>query len=214
MLARYKKAGGITGLCKLIESSAEPKKSQLLKMIRAEDPQFAGQVEGRLLTWNKLKSLPESYMAEVVGNTPPKHLALALTGEDESFRTLCEKCLGSNFGPYKEEKEALIANMPTPGSIESGRTKMLSEARKLEASGAIKLDALFSGAPVTGDALRAPSSSGDSSAPSGDPLKTIAEAGADSDPNQPPPIESFKMEPPPPGLMGERFETFVKQNLH
>jgi hypothetical protein len=210
-LVRYKKAGGMIELAKLIESSAEPKKSQLLKMVKEEDPQFAKQLEAKILTFAKLKKLPESYVAEIVSATPAKHLALALSGEDEEFRALCEKCLGNNFSDYRQEKESLAATPPTPAQIESGRMKMLSEARKLEGNGAIKIEAALAGAPVTGDALRSATNAHSSEAPEA-ALKGLA-AAEESPQDGPPTVDKFKMEAPPPGLIGERLETFIKNTL-
>lgn len=211
MLVRYKKAGGMTELAKLIESSAEPKKSQLLKMVKAEDPAFAQQLMAKILTFSKLKSLPESYLAEIISATPAKHLALALAGEDETFRALCEKCLGNNFSDYRQEKESFAATPPTPAQIESGKMKMISEARKLDSNGAIKLEAALSGAPVTGDALRSSGNTHNSEAPE-TALKGLA-AAEESSQEGPPTIDKFKMEAPPPGLIGERLETFIKNTL-
>jgi len=208
MLARYKKGGGIIELVKLIEDSAEPKKSQLLSMVRSEDPEFAAQVEAKIFNYEKLRALPENIIAEIVAAMSAKFMALVLTGETPEFVALCEKCLGKNFSEYKAEKDVLLGTTPTPAQVEAARRKMISEARKLEASGAIRLltpeaeAAAAAGASASSGKLSAASPAG-SSGPSG---TASGDVGC-------PPTESFALDPAPPGLTGERFDTFLKQAL-
>jgi len=204
MLARYKKAGGILELVKLIEDSGEPKRSQLLNMIRTEDPQFAAMVEGRLFSYEQLRTLPENTLAEIIAATPPKFVAVALSGENAEFVTLCEKCLGKAFNEYKMEKETLASQAPTPAQIEAAQRKLVGSARKLEAEGAIKLPGSDLGG-VPGGGAASSGKLGDGSSPGG--------AGTASAETGCPAIESFSLELPPPGLSGERLETFLKQTL-
>src|SRR5688572_13450065 len=99
MLARYKKGGGIIELVKMIEESPEPKRSQLLAMIKNEDAEFAARVEARLFSYEMFKTLDENLIAEIVSATAPKFVALATFGEpDPAFVVMIEKCLGKNFG--------------------------------------------------------------------------------------------------------------------
>jgi flagellar motor switch protein FliG len=206
MLARYKRGGGIIELVKLIEDSPEPKRTQLLNMVRSEDTEFAAQVEAKIFNYEKLRLLPESILAEIIASTSPKHVALALVGEEAAFVTLCERCLGKNFSEYKAEKDSMAQSPPAAGQIEAGRRKLVAEARKLEAAGSIKLispEAEASMAGSSGGEAKSLSSAGPASAP----------AGSASEESGCPPIESFALEPPPPGLSGERFDTFLKQVL-
>lgn len=208
MLARYKKGGGILELVKLVEDSPEPKRSQLLAMVRSEDPEFAARVEAKIFNWEKLKTLPENLIAETIAVSPPKFLVLALTGEDAKFITLCERCLGKNFAEYKAEKDTLAANQPGPPQVEAARRKIIAEVRKLEANGQIKLSSGETEAAMpAGGAGAAPAAAAAAAAagtvPSG---SASGESGC-------PPIESFGLEPPPPGLTGERLQTFLKSQL-
>jgi hypothetical protein len=215
MLARYKKGTGIVELVKLIEDSAEPKRSQLLQMVRSEDPEFAAKVEARLFSFEKIKSLSESVLAEIVAATPPKFVALAIWGEPADFISLCEKCLGKNYNEYKQEKEALGANPPGVGQIEAARRKLIGEARKLEASGQIKLPFSEPDGGAKAPQAAAPDTNPAATSSPQTPTTTsylqggtgaTAEAGC-------PPIASFGLEAPPPGLSGERLEQFFKNNL-
>ncbi len=226
MLARYKKGTGIIELVKLIEDSAEPKRTQLLQMIRSEDPEFAARVEERLFSYENLKTLPENVLAEIIGMTPPRFVALALVGETAEFLALCEKCLGKNFNAYKLEKENYAAAVPTVAQIESGRRKLIAEARKLEIAGQIKLPFSEAGteagapiqaatgtpspvgaAPFGGKGEQTKSAvTGVGAAPLSSGPAATAEGGC-------PPIQSFNLDPAPPGLSGERFETFIKTQL-
>jgi hypothetical protein len=190
-------------LVKLIEDSPEPKRTNLLNMIRNEDGEFASKVERRLFDYSKFRGLDEGVVAEVVGACPAKILALAFYGESEDFLKLVERCLGNKFSEYKSEKEVLADKPPTPAQLESGRRKVVTEARKLESEGAFKLmdydkiDSMPSGGG--GGAILA----GVNHAPAG---SASAESGI-------PQIESFGLEAPPSGLLGERFENFVKKEL-
>lgn len=201
MLARYKKGGGIIELVKMIEESPDAKRAQLLAMIRNEDADFAAKVESRLFSFDQLKALGEDLIAEIVGATPVKFMAIILANEtDPNFVTLAERCLGKNFAEYKGERE-LVASAPVaPAQVDAARKKMIAEARKLEAEGKIKLP--FTDA-VEGSGSGAKLNTG--AAPTG-PVGTATEELA-------PPIESFGIEAPPPGLAGERLEVYFKSQL-
>lgn len=201
MLARYKKAGGILELVKLIEDSGEPKRSQLITMVRTEDPQFAALVEAKLFSYADVRKLPEGTLAEVIVETPPKFVAIAMHGESPEFVALCEKCLGKSFSEYKTEKELLAETPPNPSQIEGAQRKIVATVRKLEAEERIKLPGSELGAGSSGVGGSAKLGGGaDASGPSG------ADGGC-------PAIAAFQLEPPPPGLSGERLETFLKQTL-
>jgi hypothetical protein len=211
MLARYKKGGGILELVKLVEDSPEPKRSQLLAMVRNEDAEFAARVEARIFNWDKIKELPENVIAEIIAVSPPKFLAISLVGEDPKFVTLAERCLGKNFAEYKGERDTIAAAAPQPQAIESARRKIIAEARKLEANGQIKLisgdaDAALNMAAGGAPAQGAQAGAATSAASAGSTGSASGDAGV-------PPITSFGLEPPPPGLSGERFQTFVKSLL-
>ena len=203
VLARYKKAGGMLELVKLIEESGEPKRTQLLKMIRTEDPQFAAQVEGKLFAYEQLRTLPENTLAEIIGNTPAKFVALAIHGESPEFTTLVEKCLGKSFNDYKVERENFVSAPPAAGPIETARRKLVATARKLESEGKIKLPGSDLGGGPGGTAASAAKLP---SAESGISGNASLESGCPS-------TKTFGVEPPPPGLTGERFEQFLKNEL-
>lgn len=203
MLARYKKGGGILELVKMIEDSVEPKRSQLMNMIRAEDPEFAARVEGRLFSYDMFKTLPENLIAEIVSSTPAKIIALSLITEaDPAFVALCERCLGKSFAEYKSEKETVASQPPTPAQVDAARKKMISEARKLEAEGKIKLP--FTEAAENAAAANAPKL--------GSPVSGSG-AGTATEDSGCPPLASFGIEPPPPGMTGERLEQYLKSQL-
>ena len=206
MLARYKKnSQAMMELVKLIEESVEPKRSNLMNMIMQEDAEFGAKIQRRLFDWDKLKALDEGIVAEVISACPAKILSLALWGEEENFLKMAERCLGSKFSEYKSEKEAFVEKPPSEAQVESGRRKVVSEARKLEAEGALKLldyeklDAAGGGASSGGGL-------GSSGAGGGPVGNALADAGAPS-------VDTFQMELPPLGLIGERFEEHIKKEL-
>ena len=218
MLARYKKQGGIMELVKLIESSSEPKRTQLLNMVRGEDAAYANAVEARLLTWPQLKEQQENVLAEIISATPPKFVATAVYGESDSFLVLVEKCLGRHFQDYKLEKESLKSAPPNESQIESARRKVMGEVRKLEAAGSIRLHqpgvAPVPEAPATPSVavpaaeITAPSTSPATTALAAAPKPDAATAATGC-----PSIASFKLEPALAGLNGERFDIFIRKLL-
>lgn len=213
MLARYKKGGNIIELVKLIEDAAEPKRTQLMNMVRGEDPAFAAQVEARIFDFEKLKALPENIIAEVISVAAPKFVAMALVGEAPEFVTLCEKCLGKNFGDYKAEKESIAATPPNENQIAAARRKLIAEARKLEASGSIKLITPETEAAISSAQAQAASPAAAPGAPGAGATPVPGQTGTATATEACPVVESFGIEAPPPGLNGERFETFLKSLL-
>lgn len=208
MLARYRKAGGIMELVKLMEDSAETKRKTLMDMVRSEDADFARQVEARFLPFERLRTLPEAVQAEIYAVTPPKFVALSLVGDAPDYVKFVEKCLGKNFNDYKVEKENLLATPPNPGQIETARRKIIAELRKLEAAGAIRIAYGDAPAPETpASPAVAPTKANATMAVPPSPGPTVAGA-KDTDPC--PTTDTFKLETPPPGLSGERLETYLK----
>lgn len=211
MLARYKKSPGqILELVKLIEESAEPKRSQLLQMIRSEDSDFAARVEARVLSIGDLRVLSPDVLAEIISATPAKHVALALHGDpNPEFVKIVERCLGNKFSEYKEEITNFETDPPGEAKVEAGQRKMISEARKLEKAGAIKLPVRDGGegsSPSTGSEASSSSAAAPDAASGGSPSTVAAVINGSM-----PTVESFGFEAPPPGLSGERFETFIKK---
>jgi len=218
MLGRYKKSGGIQELVKLIEDSGEPKRSQLLNMIRTEDPEFALRVESRIFTYEAFKKLPEGVLAEIIATTPVKFLVMALAGESPEFLSFAEKCLGKAYNEYKQEKDNLGGQTPPPAQVEAARRKLLGEARKLEAGGKIKLmspetiEAADKAAAAGKGAAASAGAPGKASVAGAAPAATGPAGTARFDDSMPS-MDSFKLEAPPGGLMGERFETWIKNQL-
>jgi flagellar motor switch protein FliG len=206
MLARYKKnSQTMMELVKLIEESSEPKRSNLFNMVTQEDPEFGAKIQRRLFDWEKFKALDESMVAEVISTCPSKIMALALFGEADDFVRLGERCLGNKFSEYKSEREVFLERPPSESQVESARRKIVSEARKLESEGAFKLmdyekiDSMSAG----GAGVNSASLAGGGGGPVG---SALADAGAPS-------LDSFQMELPPTGLIGERFEEHIKKEL-
>lgn len=206
MLARYKRnSQAMMELVKLIEESPEPKRTTLMNMVMQEDSEFGAKIQRRLFNFDKFKTLDESIVAEVISSCPAKIIALSLYGENETFLKLAERCLGNKFSEYKSEKEIFTERPPSEAQIESGRRKLVSEARKLETEGAFKLmdyEKIDLGAG-SGSAGISNSTLG---AGGGQLGNALADAGAPS-------VDSFQMEMPPAGLIGERFEAHVKKEL-
>ena len=214
MLDRFKKGNAIVDLIKLIEDSGEPKKTQLMTMVRAEDPAFAAAVEARVLTWEKIRGLPEGIFAEIVSATPPKFIAMAIGSEDPAFVVMIEKCLGKAYNDYKQEKDAFKTSPPTPAQVEVARRKMVSEARKLDTEGRIKIAPEAVGEVTRGVTSAVSPSTGTSPQTQAPVSQVIYENPGNAKADEPcPPFATFNAELPPPGLSGERLETYLKSML-
>ncbi|MEO5667038.1 MAG: FliG C-terminal domain-containing protein [Bdellovibrionota bacterium] len=202
MLARYKRnSQSMMELVKLIEESAEPKRSTLMNMVTQEDPEFGAKIQRRLFDYGKLKALDESIIAEIIAVCPSKIMALSLVGENETFIKMAERCMGNKFSEYKVEKEILNDRAPTEMQVEAARSKLVSEARKLETDGAFKLMD-YEKIDAAGGTVSSPALTG-AGGPTG---SALADSGA-------PGVDSFQMELPPNGLNGERFEEHIKKEL-
>jgi flagellar motor switch protein FliG len=205
MLDRYKKGPtSMMELVRLIEDSAEPKRTNLLKMIRQEDESFAAKVERRVLDWPKFRKLAEGILAEAIGSCPAKVMAIALQGEDEVFTKMAERCLGKKFSEYRQETELYKTVPPNGSQIDAARKKIISEARKCELEGAFKLmdyDNIDGAAGDSGGGQKIQMESG------------TAPAGSAKEDDGVPSVDSFGMEPAPAGLLGERLEVYLKKEL-
>jgi flagellar motor switch protein FliG len=204
MLDRYKKSSAaMMELVKLIEDSPEPKRTTLLKMIRAEDANFSARVEKRVIDWVKFRTLDPGIFAEALGTSPAKIIAMAMHGEEATLIVMAEKCLGSKFSDYKQEKDAYKTAPPNAGQVDAARKKIIAEARKLEADGAVKL---MNYDQIDGD-IPSSSPGGELKAEAGSTSGTAKEDGGVPD------VESFGMEPPTAGLIGDRLEVYLKKEL-
>ncbi len=203
MLDRYKKGPtAMMELVKLIEDSAEPKRTNLMKMIRQEDAAFADKIERRVFDWAKFKKLDDGILAEAISASPAKILAIALQGEEEAFVKTAERCIGKKFSEYRQEAETFKTAPANAGQIDAARKKIISEARKLESEGAFKLmdyENIDGPAGESGGKLNMDSNSGP--------------AGTAKEDEGVPSVESFGLEPPPAGLLGERLEVYLKKEL-
>lgn len=214
MLVRYKKSHKtLLELVRLIEESAEPKRSNLMNMVMQEDAGFGAKVQARLFDWEKFKKLDEGIVAEVISACSVKILVLALHQEDEAFLKMAERCLGNKFADYRSEKEIYSELPPSDSQVDSARRKMISEARKLESAGAIKMmdyeqldGGMEGGANTNAQALNVANQAGAGMSLGSSSGVLSLESGAPS-------VASFNMETPPPGLSGERFEAHVKRSL-
>jgi hypothetical protein len=216
LLARYKKnEKTFMELVKLVEGSTDDKKETLLANVRQEDPSFAAKVESRMLNPEDIKALGENIMAEIVSVCAPKVLATCLVLEkDETFKKVIEKSLGKKYAETRAEKEVLEGSPLPESQLRSVYRKMISEARKLEEAGKFKLpqkdvSLATSPAPAPKPAASTPAAEAAGAPPTtatpvaGSPNNASEDGGC-------PTIDTFAMEPPPPGLSGERFETYLK----
>jgi len=210
MLERYKKGNNILELVKLVEDSTPAKKEQLLNMIQKEDPEFCARVESRIFTYEKFKELPEGVQAEVIARTPAKYMAYILSAEKEDYVKFAERCLGNGYNAYKEERDALKEKGPQGARVEAAQRKLISEARKLEASGAIKLPKPATETTNVTVAIEDLSPSEALLAQA----ETEEKNGTAKAEMPCPPLSTFGLsEAPPPGMIGERFETYIRNTL-
>lgn len=207
MLERYKRAGGMKELVKLLESSPDSKKQKLMELIRAEDANFSLQVEARLLTWDHLKNAKPEILAEIIGLGPIPIVARAIVGEPEELLKFCDRCVKS-FSEFKEAKEANQNTPPTAEQKAAAQRKLLEIAREVEIKNNVQIipDSVIqqyitqAGGSVEISKLDKLSQGASTNSGS---------AGEDGTPT----IDSFQMTEPPPGLSGERLTQYFKNIL-
>ena len=215
MLARYKKSdSSFLELVKLIESSTDEKRANLMKMVREEDPAFAAKVEARVLVFDDVKKMDEGIIAEVVSRNSPKVLAFLLLSEkdDENFIKVVEKSLGKLFSEVKAEKEALEGLENLAAKRGGMQRKFVAEARKAAEEGVIRLPVKEGALPPAGMSVEPTSGSAPMAQGAAAPANSGLEASAVLS-NSCPPIASFGLEVPPPGMRGERFDEYIKKKL-
>jgi flagellar motor switch protein FliG len=130
MLVRYKKTGGFQQLLNLIETCTPAKREQLMKIIQAEDPSWAGLLKAKMLTIEKIFSWNPIQLAEITNEMPDRTLAVLLSGlGQEAFDKATHTMTHMKRGALERLMDEL---KPTPGEIEAGRIKLISMVREFE----------------------------------------------------------------------------------
>jgi hypothetical protein len=149
-----------------------------------------------------------------VGSCPAKILATCLQGEkDEAFKKLIEKCLGNKYSEVRAEKDSIDPASVTEANLRSVYRKMIVEARKLEESGKFKLPQKEV-ENISKDSATGVQKSGNSATTivsSANPNKISLPGthGENSLDQTCPTVDTFQMESPPAGLVGERFVRYL-----
>ncbi len=134
-LDRFKRSthGQIDFAC-LLEQSAPTVRDSILQRARRQDPQFIDEVLARTVFFEDLVFLDEGVMAEILGETPPKILAYALTGVEKDFRQkIVRNVSHRTTRQIKDEEENFGPKGPSEGLILGARRQILKIGRLLEA---------------------------------------------------------------------------------
>ncbi|MGE0762333.1 MAG: FliG C-terminal domain-containing protein [Bdellovibrionales bacterium] len=141
-LKRYRKPGGFKQLLILLETSPATKKEQLLKIVAAEDKRWAGELEKRILTMNKILSwkieVVEKIMQLIPEQTWPK--ALFHLSPDDRQKLFVQLIQFLPQTRQKQMNESLAGLAPTPGEIEAAHLLIIKKVREMQANGDLKLE--------------------------------------------------------------------------
>ena len=138
LLTRFRKPGGLEKLVQLIESSDQKVRENILKNIRAEDPNFTEEVEKKLFFWEDILNLEPMTLTEVVMACKIPHLSAALMYLEDAQRQYIEQCMEIPMrAKIKDEQE--ILGQPNNALVATARKKIVDVARQLAREGKIQL---------------------------------------------------------------------------
>lgn len=136
MIARHKRPGGFRKLVNSLETTPPEKRSKILEAMRKEDPDFIGEVENSLFSFEEFLNINDMIIGEVVDalKAEPRIIALALYHSEPA---MIEK-FTKNLRPpqayeFKEITEGL-GNVLAREQI-SARYRIITKARELESNG-------------------------------------------------------------------------------
>ena len=138
LLVRYKRPGGFLQLVKLIEGFGKDKKEKFLSILEQEDPNWAGAIESKLLTVEKILSWGDEPLLDVVRTVHKKNMAAVLHGLPKDQQ---ERVLGLlSEVPRKHLKEEMELMTPSTPEIASSMVKLIEETRELIDKKYLKLE--------------------------------------------------------------------------
>lgn len=146
MLARFKKPGGFIQLINLIETCAEPKKTQLLKAVESENPAWAKLLNEKMLTIDKVMAWPAEAVSEITSRLPERIVAIAMLGLKEELRP--KATFAMSHMKIRAIEEVMQGYKPSAGEIQAAFLKILMKARELEKGGELKLDKIDPGSSL------------------------------------------------------------------
>ncbi|MDB2426209.1 hypothetical protein N9W41_01555 [bacterium] len=143
-LNRFKKPGGFKQLLFLIESSNTAKKEQLLKVVANEDQTWAGHIQDRMLTIDKIFSFDGETLEKIISRIPGTTWVKALFHLEEGPRKeLFDKITQFISHAQKVQLEADIAELdPPPDQVTAAHILIIKTARSLQEAGELPLEKL------------------------------------------------------------------------
>jgi flagellar motor switch protein FliG len=130
MIARFKKPGGFIQLINLIETCAEPKKTQLLKAVESENPGWAKLLNEKMLTIDRVFAWPPEAVAEITTRLPERIVAIAMHGIKEDLRA--KATFSMSHMKLRAIEEVMTGYKPNPGEIQAAFLKIILKAREID----------------------------------------------------------------------------------
>ena len=133
---RFKRApDGLRRLVELLETTPGSRRQKMIDVGMVEDPEYTKIALQYMFSFNDIMGLPDSELAEVIAETSPQLVGLAIHSADEEikdkfFRMAPIKLLGAIREAVELPATAL--------QIGSAQVKMIESARKLEKKGFVK----------------------------------------------------------------------------
>ncbi len=130
MLSRYKKEGGFETLLLLIEQCDKKKQDQLIGLVENEDLVWAERIRNKILTVERVLSLPQDAINEIFSRVPEKVLVFALNGITPEKREM----IMTTFTHFKKKaiEDMMTGTKPNPAQIEAAFLAIFKKIRDLE----------------------------------------------------------------------------------
>ncbi len=135
-LSRYSNnTQGQIDFAKLIEQAEPNLRDRIIRESKKVDPALLSDAMRRVVFFEEFVFLSEGILAEILSQTPPKILAYALHGVEETFRKALLKQIGFREIKKVGDEEERLPEKVHLTLVRGARNHILKTARKLEAEG-------------------------------------------------------------------------------
>jgi hypothetical protein len=138
LLVRYKRPGGFLQLVKLLEGFGKEKKEKFLSIVEQEDPNWAGALESKLLTIDKIFSWKDDPLHDVVRTFHKKNMAAVLHGMSTDIQDRVLGLMSDTTRKHLSEQMEIVN--PTPSEIAASMVVMIEEIREMIEKKYLKLE--------------------------------------------------------------------------
>lgn len=134
---RFKKEpGGFRKLVELLESTPAVRRKKMIEVGMQEDREYTEKAMSFLINFDDVLNLPDLELAEVIADTQPKFVGLAIHSASQEIKDrFLSKSQAQQAAIIRETLELPSISLPQIGSAQM---KMIEVTRKLEKKGVIR----------------------------------------------------------------------------